>query len=210
MTPEEKRTAQAVFARQEFAKMRKSLASWLYWKRLNEGIANGIIAAKVPATQMRAALDTMDKTGEKVLGGKIRALLSEIIDPAVFDLNVLDTEALADIVVTGRVPSLAAGAQAQGIAPLILIGGILAGGLALSWSISSKIKGDAAIEAEKQKGLSCRAVKTWEACGGPPPWIKWIAVGGAAWLLLGGEAKHWLGLTREKARRSRAHKYLET
>lgn len=197
-------TSSRALAQRELAKMKSVLAKWLRVCEQLEEAANGLRPAKMSPEAVRLLINAhRDPVAEERLATQLRSFLGEVLDPATVNLNALDAKALAEIVVTGKLPTTAAGLQAQGIGPLILL--VILGGA--GWAISRTVSSYAEIEYQRRRGDACIAGIA-SACG-QPTWLKWAAAGGIAYLLLGDEIKHWLGLGRAKLRSSRAHKYLE-
>lgn len=190
-------------ARHELEKMHRLLSDWLVLRRNADAAADGSAPALVTPEQAQDILKrSRDPIAEARLANELRKLLMQVYDPAVVPLDKLDAVALADIVVTGQLPTSAASPQAQGIAPMVL----LVAFLGFAWLISSVVNGYVRVERDRERANNCRLYG--RECEDSSVW-KWIVIGGGVFLLFGGEIKHWLGLARDKARRSRAHSYLE-
>jgi len=181
-------------AKTELIRMRSTLAKWLSMRRANDEVATGTrTGAYPPEIAVRILEANRDLDLENRLATELKALLSAAYDPAVIPFDLMDAPELADIIVTGRLPTTAASAQPQGfpaifvLLPIILLGA----GFIISRTISSL--GEYAYQ--KEKGIACRENPNSSACGNPW-WIKWAVIGGAAWLLF----RHEIGGAVKSAR----------
>lgn len=143
-------------ARRELARMKRSLKSWLKYRRRNDRVARGEVKARVPAYLAARTLQRdRDYAGEQKLADDLYVLLSQLHDPS--QLPVPDVAAdpnaavkLATIAITGTLGAEAPGPQAQGIIPLVIL---TAGGVLLL-TATSFISNRAEVQKEKER-LKC-------------------------------------------------------
>lgn len=143
-------------AKRELARMKRSLKSWLRYRRKNDRVARGEIKARVPAYLAARTLQRdRDYAGEQKLADDLYVLLSQLHNPA--ELPVPDVAAdpnaavkLATIAITGTLGAEASGPQAQGIVPLVIM---VAGGVLLL-TATSFISNRAEVQKEKER-LKC-------------------------------------------------------
>ena len=194
VTPREKIAAEA-----EIRKMRAALAGWLRYRGLNDQVASGARAAKVPPGLAKKMVESGRDWGlEQRLANQLHVLLSEMFDSSQIpapDLN-RDPQAavkLAQIAVAGRLPEEASAPSSVGFVwlwPAVVVVGLVL------FTVVYKIRSDAEAAEEKER-LEC--VKMG-ACTDYGFWLKLGAVavlGWFAWDKLGG--RELVGRARGRA-----------
>jgi hypothetical protein len=155
-------------------KMKGSLKDWLKFRKRMDDAAMGKRKAKVPASVLAKTLPLKrDWKLEQRLAVQMHALLSELMDASQLpnpDVTKDPNAAvkLAEIVVAGTPYGIPQGPQAQGIFPLLVLGGI--GAVALIFM--QKISSDADVAKEKER-IEC--IKAG-ACTDSGFWTKMAAV----------------------------------
>lgn len=183
VTPREKVAAEA-----EIRKMRAALAGWLKYRSLNDAVAAGTRASKVPPGLAKKMVESGRDWGlEQRMANQLHVLLSEMFDASQLpqpDLNRDPRAAvkLAQIAVAGRLPDEASAPSAVGFVwlwPAVVVVGLVL------FTVVYKIRSDAEVAEEKER-LEC--VKMG-ACTDYGFWLKMGAVavlGYFAWTKLGG------------------------
>ena len=168
-------------AEREIRRMRRSLESWLKFRRRNDQAAMGKAKSRVPAHVLAKVLpQSRDWALEQRLAVQLHALLSEIMDASQLpgpDISKNPNAAvdLAMIAISGKMPQEARSPSAQGIVwlwPVAIIVG------AVMFTLMSKISSDADVAKEKER-LEC--IKSG-ACTDSGFWLKMGAIGVLAWI----------------------------
>lgn len=170
-------------AQAQLHRMRRSLASWLKYRKMNDDV----VAGTRPSTKWPQAVAVQYASQrnwdtEQKLADQLHALLSEVMPNAV--LPDPDTKAnpaaapqLAQIAITGQPPAAVSSPQGQGATapwlwPVVIVGGLL---LAVTTAISSY-----ADVAKSQEEYACIQAG---ACTDYGFWLKAAAVAGLGWFL---------------------------
>jgi hypothetical protein len=172
--------------------MRGALESWLKYRRVMDTVASGkAVKAALPAPGLKvvpddaAALRAERYADEQRLATRLHNLLGEMFDPQALpgaDVKA-DPEAavkLAEIAISGKLPSEAASAPAQGFIwlwPVLLVGGVVL-------VLSSVVRSLADVAKEKER-LRCIQAG---ACTDSGFWLKAgsvVFLGWFAWEKLG-------------------------
>lgn len=180
-------TQQAAKAKAELAAMRRTLTSWLKYRRINDQVASGqpvkpallrapgSIAA--PAAVVRLNLQRERPASEQSLALLLHQLLSEVFDPQQLPNPSSPNAAvlLAQIAISGKLPGEAPAPSPTGMIwlwPAVIV----ASGIVLV--IATKIRSDAEVARDREK-YEC--IKSG-ACTDTGFWLKVGAVGLTAWL----------------------------
>lgn len=176
VTPAEKAQAEAAIR-----KMRRALKGWLKYRMLNNAAAAGQIAAKVPpGIAKKIVSESRDWALEQRIATRLHALLSEMFDAQTLpnpDVS-RDPDAavkLAQIAISGRLPSESAAPAAQGL--IWLWPAVVVVGLVLV-TLMFKIRSDAAL-AEERERMECIKMG---ACTDYGFWLKLGGITVAVWL----------------------------
>jgi len=176
--------AQALEAKAELKRMRRSLAEWLKYRSINDRTAAGHAlprpalkrpgARPAPPAVMALRLSS-DRAGrEAALAAQIHSLLSEVFDSSTLPSPQAPGAAvtLAQIAISGKLPGEAGAPQAAGFSfvwPIVIVVG------AVAYVITTKINSDADAAKEHER-IEC--VKS----GGCTDSGFWMKVGAAAFL----------------------------
>lgn len=172
-------------ARAELARMRRALASWLKYRRMNDAVAAGRVPSRLPVkVAQEVAVGDRDWATEQKLATQLHTLLSEVMPDAMLPgVNVsVDRDAatkLAEIAITGSAPVQYP--APQGIIwmwPVLIVGGLL---LAITMAI--RTYADVAKEKERLACIragACTDYGFWLKMGGIAivGWFVWTQAGG--------------------------------
>jgi hypothetical protein len=168
-------------AAQELAAMRRSLASWLHYRTLNDGVLAGTVQTKKPlAYAQRHIASARDMGTEQDLASKLHTLLSEIMPDAALpnaDLrsNPSGAVQLAKIALAGKAPSSSPSAVGGVSAshpwlwPVLIVGGLLL-------VVTTAIKSAADVAAQKEQDACIEA-------GACTDYGFWLKAGGVAMIV---------------------------
>lgn len=169
-------------ARAELDRMRRSLASWLKFRTMNDAVMAGTLASRrLPGTAARklvaANLGERAQT-EQTLADQLHALLSELHpDAAIPNPNVAQNPNaavdLAKLVIAGPASLPMARPQPQGFIwmwPVLIVGGLLL-------AVTTAIRSMADVAKEKERLACIRA----GACTDYGFWLKLGGVAMAGW-----------------------------
>jgi hypothetical protein len=166
----------------ELAAMRRSLVSWLAFRKKNDGILAGTVQTKLAPQQARAMIKATRQSGiEQDLADKLHALLAEVMPDAALpnaDLrsNPDGAVQLAEIAITGQVPVMAdSPAAMEGLQPPWLWPVLIVGGLLLAITTAIRTAADVAKDAEEKDCIKAGA------CTDYGFWLKAAAVLGIGW-----------------------------
>ncbi len=182
-------TGQVSTAAAELAAMRSSLASWLKFRTINDGVLSGQIVAKKPAGYAKRAITSgRDMAAEQDLANKLSALLTELMPNARLpnaDLRSNPNGAvdLARIALTGQAPVTANSPSATGSVahpwmwPVLIVGGLL-----LVVTTAIKTAADVAKDSEEKACImagACTDYGFWLKAGGVTAlaWFAWRELG---------------------------------
>jgi hypothetical protein len=174
-------SAERARAEVELRKMKKALTGWLKFRRLNNEVAAGRAKAKVPPGLAKKMIESgRDFSLEQKLARQLHVLLAEVFDASQLPQPDIrrDPDAavkLAEIAISGKLPSEAPSPEAQGLIWLwpaaIVVGLVL-------FTIVFKIKSDADLAMEKERELSIRSGARTDYGF----WLKAASVVAIAWL----------------------------
>jgi hypothetical protein len=191
--------SQAVQAKRELAKMKRSLAAWLKYRAMNDQITAGA-GAQLPTPLLRhptrapsspavtaAKLARSRPATEAQLAGQLYQLLSEVFDPASLPCPDLCTNPqaavqLAQIAIAGQLPASSGAPVAAGawwVWPAVIVVG------AIAIVIITEIQSSADV-AKNQEQIACIEAGK---CTDSGFWLKAAAIaviGWIAWDKLGG------------------------
>lgn len=192
---------QAVMAKAELKRMRRSLARWLKYRTINDQVAAGAAsqvktplfktpgAVPPPAAVMALRVRRQRLDGEQELALQLHTLLSEVFDgQALPNPDVTQNAAaavqLAQIAIGGKLPGEVAAPQAQGMSwvwPVVIVVG------AIAFVITTAIRSSADRQAEAEryeciKAGKCTDTGFWLKLGGIAVvgWIVWDKMGAGA------------------------------
>jgi hypothetical protein len=176
-------TAEVQKAQAQLTRMRRSLATWLKHRKMNDDVVAGIRPSKKwPQAVAVQYASQRDWAIEQKLADQLHALLSEVMPNAALpDPNVSTNNAaavqLAQIAISGQAPAAQAAPMAQGstppwLWPVAIVGGLL---LAVTTAISSY-----ADVAKSKEEYNCIQAG---ACTDYGFWLKAAAVAGLGWFL---------------------------
>lgn len=175
--------AEKLKAERRIRKMRRSLKRWLKKRHINDEAAMGRRKAKVPASVLAKTLPlARDWKLEQRLGIQMHGLLSEFMDAAQLpnpDISKDPNAAvkLAQIVISGKLPSEANAHQSQGLIPLLIWPVVIVVGMVM-FTIMSKISSDADLAELKEHN---RCIESG-ACTDSGFWLKMGAIAVVGWV----------------------------
>jgi hypothetical protein len=166
-------------ARVELDRMKRSLQSWLKYRKLNDAVAAGQAPTKKPLSYARLVVSqSRDWDAEQRLAKQLHVLLAEsfpdaqLPDPNV-TVNPQVAVQLAQIAINGPGPTLNS-PQAQGFVwmwPVLIVGGLLL-------AVTTAIKTAADVSKEKERIACIQA----GACTDYGFWLKAGGIAALAWV----------------------------
>lgn len=175
--------AEKAKAEARIKKMRRSLTRWLKKRKINDDAAMGLRKAKVPASVLAKTLPLARDWGlEQRLAVQLHGLLSEFMDAAQLpnpDIAKDPNAAvkLANIAISGQLPSEVSAQQSQGFLPLLVWPVVLVVGMVL-FIVMGKISSDADL-AELKETNRC---KESGACTDEGFWLKMAGIAVVSWI----------------------------
>jgi len=181
-------TTQVSKASSELAAMRRSLAGWLKYRTINDGVLTGTVIPKKPAGYAKRTIaSARDMANEQDLADKLHALLAEVMPDAHLpnaDLrsNPNGAVELAKIALSGSAPittmaPVPAGSTHPWLWPVLIVGGLL---LAVTTAI--RTAADVAKDSEEKACImagACTDYGFWLKAGGVAllAWVVWRELG---------------------------------
>jgi hypothetical protein len=165
-------TSDVAKAHAQLESMRRSLSSWLKYRTLNDQVAAGQIASKMPTGYaQQVMIDDRDWALEQRLANQLTVLLGEIMPDAqlpnpTISVNPNAAVDLARLAIAGSSSNVNA-PGAQGMAWLLPV--LIAGGLLLAFTTAVKTMADVAKEKERLKCVqagACTDYGFWLKAGG--------------------------------------------
>lgn len=176
-------------ASQQLASMRRSLATWLKYRKINDSVMAGTIQrirAPLPYAQ-RVVADARDMRVEQDLADRLAALLGEIMPDAELPnanlrVNPNGAVQLAEIAITGRLPTTVSSPQATGSAHPWMWPALIVGGILLTVTTAIKSAADVAKDREEKACIAagaCTDYGFWLKVGGITmlAWFAWTQLG---------------------------------
>jgi len=172
----------------ELASMRRSLAGWLKYRTINDGVLAGTVATRKPkGYAQRAIAGARDTASEQDLADKLSTLLAEIMPDVQLpnaDLrsNPHGAVQLAQIALNGSAPVMTTAPSATGAThpwlwPVLIVGGLLLG-------VTTAIKSAADVAMTKEQTAcieagACTDYGFWLKAGGIAmlAWFAWRELG---------------------------------
>jgi hypothetical protein len=142
--------------------MRRSLKGWLKARKVNDDAAMGKRKAKVPASIIAQTLPlARDWKMEQQIALQLHGLMSEFMDASRLpgaDISKDPNAAikLAQVAVSGKLPTESSKPQAQGLLPVLFIWPIVLVVGMVMFTIMSKISSDADVAKHKEEEISIR------------------------------------------------------
>jgi len=155
-------------------RMKRSLKGWLKYRRINDEVLAGKRSTKIPqAVAIQRLREGRDWAGEQKLANELYMLLSEVHDSKVLPKPNLKSDPgaavkLANIVITGKLPTGVSAPIEQGILPLLVVPAGL-----IYFMFAKKVNSDADVQKEKERMECIKA----GACTDYGFWLKWGVLG---------------------------------
>ncbi len=171
--------ADVMKARGQLDAMRRSLASWLKYRTLNDAVATGNAPSKLPvAFAKQLMIDGRDWATEQTIADQLYVLLSEVMPNAQLPVPAITTNPNAAVELA-RIAIAGPGAQVPASSPtpqgfVWLWPVLIVGGLLLAVTTAIKTMADVAKEKERLKCVQSGACTDYGF---------WLKVGGIAALV---------------------------